>query len=426
MTDATNDRDAADFPQNPLDLDDEYADRANRPPHIFTANYIYELPFFRDSGGLLARSSAAGRSPASPHVVRRADSASFDRQHQRRTPRHAPTRSATHSPIFPAMLRVASTGSTRRHSRRRPTAPTERRPRAVPLAGRAPDGSALSKNFYPDDKRLQFRADLINAFNHTQFTTINARAATPRPARHASSRAAASGRSRGRETRAKSSSGSGLLGTDPSRVIVRRGVTHRDASFFANAMIHVLGIDAGGTKTVCQLADAHGQVLAEARRGGANLQAVGRAARSRRSCTRSWRRRSASATSSPAAICLGIAGVDRPDDAAVVRGDHEAHRLQGARARRQRRAGRARGRRAGAPGVVIIAGTGSIAYGRNARSEAARAGGWGYMLGDEGSGYWIGRAALRAVLRDADRRGPATALTRLLLAPLRRRPRRRS
>jgi N-acetylglucosamine kinase-like BadF-type ATPase len=68
-----------------------------------------------------------------------------------------------------------------------------------------------------------------------------------------------------------------------------------------------------------------------------------------------------------------------------------------------------------APGVVLIAGTGSIAYGRNEHNQSARAGGWGYMLGDEGSGYWIGRAALRACLREADRRGPATQLTGLLL-----------
>jgi N-acetylglucosamine kinase-like BadF-type ATPase len=65
--------------------------------------------------------------------------------------------------------------------------------------------------------------------------------------------------------------------------------------------------------------------------------------------------------------------------------------------------------------VVIISGTGSIAYGRSSLNEAARAGGWGHVLGDEGSGYWIGRAALRAVLREADRRGPQTALTPLLL-----------
>jgi N-acetylglucosamine kinase-like BadF-type ATPase len=64
-----------------------------------------------------------------------------------------------------------------------------------------------------------------------------------------------------------------------------------------------------------------------------------------------------------------------------------------------------------APGVVIIAGTGSIAYGRNAQGEAARAGGWGHMIGDEGSGYWIGREALSAVMRAADGRGPDTRLT---------------
>ncbi len=68
-----------------------------------------------------------------------------------------------------------------------------------------------------------------------------------------------------------------------------------------------------------------------------------------------------------------------------------------------------------APGVVIICGTGSIAYGRNARDQAARAGGWGHVLGDEGGGYWIGRHALRAVARAADGRGPATTLTARVL-----------
>ena len=56
-----------------------------------------------------------------------------------------------------------------------------------------------------------------------------------------------------------------------------------------------------------------------------------------------------------------------------------------------------------------------ICYGRNTEGEAARSGGWGYVLGDEGSGYWIGRSALRAVLREADKRGPKTMLTQMLL-----------
>jgi N-acetylglucosamine kinase-like BadF-type ATPase len=179
-------------------------------------------------------------------------------------------------------------------------------------------------------------------------------------------------------------------------------------------MFHVLGLDAGGTKTVCLLANEAGTVIAEARRGGANLQAVGELAVEKvlhdvmddvigdRGIV-------------PAAICLGIAGVDRPDDHAVIRGimkriGRQAPVLVVNDALVALEAGAP-----GQPGVVVISGTGSIAYGRNEKGEAARAGGWGYVLGDEGSGYWIGRAALRAVLRESDRRGPRTALSKLLL-----------
>jgi N-acetylglucosamine kinase-like BadF-type ATPase len=179
-------------------------------------------------------------------------------------------------------------------------------------------------------------------------------------------------------------------------------------------MIHVLGIDAGGTKTVCQLADEHGTLIAEARSTGANLQAAGEL-----QVEKVLHDVMAEAIGHrdivPAAICLGIAGVDRPEDSIVVAG---IMRRIGAHARTivvndalvALEAGAP-----GAPGVVIISGTGSISYGRNARNEGARSGGWGHVLGDEGSGFWIGRAAIRAVLREADRRGPRTMLTPLLL-----------
>jgi N-acetylglucosamine kinase-like BadF-type ATPase len=62
------------------------------------------------------------------------------------------------------------------------------------------------------------------------------------------------------------------------------------------------------------------------------------------------------------------------------------------------------------PGIVIIAGTGSVAFGIDDRSRRARAGGWGPLLDDEGSGYAIGRATLRAAMRAYDGRGPATTL----------------
>ncbi len=68
------------------------------------------------------------------------------------------------------------------------------------------------------------------------------------------------------------------------------------------------------------------------------------------------------------------------------------------------------GATAGAPGVITIAGTGSIAFGRNGAGRSARAGGWGYILGDEGGGYDIVRQALRAALRHEEGWGPPTAL----------------
>ena len=179
-------------------------------------------------------------------------------------------------------------------------------------------------------------------------------------------------------------------------------------------MLHVLGIDAGGTKTVCQLADEHGALIAESRAGGANLQAAGEL-----HVEKVIHDVMAEAIGSrgivPAAICLGIAGVDRPEDSIVVSG---IMRRIGAHSRTVVVNDALVALEAGVPGepgVVIISGTGSISYGRNARNEGARSGGWGHVLGDEGSGFWIGRAAIRAVLREADQRGPRTTLTPLLL-----------
>jgi N-acetylglucosamine kinase-like BadF-type ATPase len=188
----------------------------------------------------------------------------------------------------------------------------------------------------------------------------------------------------------------------------------REGNIESTAM-HVLGIDAGGTKTVCLLADARGGIVSQARGGAANLHASGElevekvlhdvmeTAIGDRAIT-------------PAAVCLGMAGVDREDEARTVRA---IMRRIGYKSRvvvvNDALIALAAG--AGdAPGIVIIAGTGSIVYGRNTRDEAARAGGWGHILGDEGSGYWIGREALAAVMRAVDGRGPATRLTEDVLA----------
>jgi N-acetylglucosamine kinase-like BadF-type ATPase len=179
--------------------------------------------------------------------------------------------------------------------------------------------------------------------------------------------------------------------------------------------MHVLGIDAGGTKTVCLLADSGGAVIAEARGPGANLHVAGE--RGVEATLRDVIARTSSDRGvTPDAICIGIAGVDRDDEAKAVHGivrsidscprvlvvnDALIALVAGAH---------------DAPGIVLIAGTGSITYGRNAAGEAARAGGWGHMVGDEGSGYWIGREAVTAVMRAGDGRGPTTRLTADILA----------
>jgi N-acetylglucosamine kinase-like BadF-type ATPase len=179
--------------------------------------------------------------------------------------------------------------------------------------------------------------------------------------------------------------------------------------------VHVLGIDVGGTKTVCLLGDEEGRVLSTARGPGANLQAVGELQLEKVLHT-VMEETVAQQTAAPAAICLGIAGVDRPEDAAVVRGimsriGYKARILIVNDALIALQAGIG-----AAAGIVIVAGTGSIAYGCDRHGNAARAGGWGYVLGDEGSGYWIGRLALRAIVREADGRGHPTTLTERVLA----------
>lgn len=74
------------------------------------------------------------------------------------------------------------------------------------------------------------------------------------------------------------------------------------------------------------------------------------------------------------------------------------------------------GATAGRPGVIAIAGTGSIAFGRNSAGKTARAGGWGYVFGDEGGGFDVVRQALRAALRQEEGWGPKTALRDALVS----------
>jgi len=182
----------------------------------------------------------------------------------------------------------------------------------------------------------------------------------------------------------------------------------------------ILGLDGGGSKTLALLADATGRVLGCGTAGSSNYQNIGAAA--------AWAALDGAIAAafadagrppgSLAAVCLGLAGVDRPEDRELFAG-WAAERFGGAPAVIANDAEIVLA--AGTPddwGVAVISGTGSIVFGRHATraGKMARAGGWGHILGDEGSGYAIGVAALRAVMCAFDGRGPATALTEAVLA----------
>ena len=178
-------------------------------------------------------------------------------------------------------------------------------------------------------------------------------------------------------------------------------------------MRYVLGIDAGGTKTRALLADEAGRVVAGARGGGANLRTHGEL-EVEKVLHSVVEQAEAEAGVRAEALALGIAGADRPADHAVLR---EILRRIGFRNHVVVTNDARIALVAGSPlqvGIALICGTGSIAWGRNAAGEIARAGGWGWHLGDEGSGFWIGERAIREVLRAADGRGPATSLDKPL------------
>jgi len=179
---------------------------------------------------------------------------------------------------------------------------------------------------------------------------------------------------------------------------------------------YYLGIDGGGTKTTCAVGDDL-HLLATAVSGPSNIVRVGES-QARESLQQGARSACAAAGITPqqiAGTCVGGSGAGHPELAAMVRralaeilpapidvvGDMQTA-LEAAVDT--------------GPGVIVNAGTGSFAYGRNGEGKTARAGGWGFAIGDEGSAHWIGRSAVKSLLRTSDRIDgiPETPLARAL------------
>ena len=177
------------------------------------------------------------------------------------------------------------------------------------------------------------------------------------------------------------------------------------------------GIDGGGSKTLAVIVDENGQAIGRGVAGSSNNQVVGVAVAAYNIGEAVRIAAESGGIYLPLErIVVGLAGVDRVADHTLMLNaieklnivvpinillDNDAKLILYALPK--------------AVGVGLIAGTGSIALGCNSGGKTARAGGWGYVCGDEGSGYDLGRKALQAAVRYADKRGPKTRLLKMIL-----------
>lgn len=176
----------------------------------------------------------------------------------------------------------------------------------------------------------------------------------------------------------------------------------------------VAGLDGGGTKTALCCLDGEGREVARAAFGPLNINSPQRdEALHTLTAVGAFLQELESQGHTLSGLVIASAGMSNPEAKEVIcagllaggcrapvhlMGDHEAA-LYGA---------------VGKVGAVLIAGTGSICFGQNAKGQSARAGGWGYLLDDEGAGYAIGRDMMKAALRALDGRGQPTIISGLL------------
>ncbi len=184
---------------------------------------------------------------------------------------------------------------------------------------------------------------------------------------------------------------------------------------------YVIGMDGGGTKTAAMLASRSGSVVAEATGGASNFQVIGveEAARVLHEVITACCGKAGCSLSQVGAVVAGLGGAGREADQQRMR-----------EAVRQRLAKKGQtvpailiesdarialeGAFKGAAGIILISGTGSIAFGKGYDGTVHRVGGWGRILGDEGSGYFLGREGLNVVTRSLDGRIRKTILAKLV------------
>ena len=185
---------------------------------------------------------------------------------------------------------------------------------------------------------------------------------------------------------------------------------------------YILGVDGGGTRTRAAIVTENGRFCGLGVAGPSNYDDVGVAqAQANIAAAIAQAREKAGLAPRPfAAAFLGMAGVVSDADRHIIRQIARSLNLAPAE-----RVGvhhdihiALAGGLMGEPGIALIAGTGSSCYGRNAGGQEWRAGGWGHLLADEGSGYWLGLSAMRCAVNAHDGRGQPTALLETIVNAL--------
>jgi hypothetical protein len=179
----------------------------------------------------------------------------------------------------------------------------------------------------------------------------------------------------------------------------------------------VIGIDGGGSKTRAVVADERGTEIVHVDGPGSAVR-PGRVEHSADVIAECVRDALAAANMEhvvPRVLCVGVAGVGRDAEREALWQALASRELADDVVVRPDATVALDDAFGDGPGVLLIAGTGSVAFGRSPTGTFARCGGWGPVIGDEGSGAWIGRRAINVVVAASDGREPETALTNALL-----------
>ncbi|WP_372632459.1 BadF/BadG/BcrA/BcrD ATPase family protein [Cohnella sp.] len=177
-------------------------------------------------------------------------------------------------------------------------------------------------------------------------------------------------------------------------------------------MEYVIGIDGGGTKSLLHMADGDGNPILELSGGPLNLNATGKQAVEVELKKLLFRAadNSGMLLTDCRAFCLGAAGADRSGEREIFESILRGLGVRGAIEVTNDAENALAAGSGSREGVVVIAGTGSLAFGRDGYGNVCRSGGWGHLVGDEGSGYAIASRAVAASLRSFDDREPYTEL----------------